>query len=241
MNVNVDIDIDYRHALERCATSLTALQRELLAALATNEEVAAGLLAPLLGVEHHARLNLAISGIAKKLASAVNVEPAEREDGSKRWWQIVATGRQVEGRFYWTIRPALREAVVSLGLVPEGGEVFPEVVDDPGRALVEGGVSRVAVNAYERNPVARRRCIDHYGATCIVCGFDFGIFYGPIGDGVIHVHHLHPLATDGGGPRVVDPVKDLRPVCPNCHVVIHRRDPPLSIAEAQVLVANAAQ
>ncbi len=36
----------------------------------------------------------------------------------------------------------------------------------------------------------------------------------------------------------VDPVKDLRPVCPNCHAMIHRRSPPLSIEELQVLLSG---
>ena len=29
----------------------------------------------------------------------------------------------------------------------------------------------------------------------------------------------------------LDPIRDLRPVCPNCHAVIHRREPPFSIEE----------
>lgn len=35
----------------------------------------------------------------------------------------------------------------------------------------EGAVRKVLVNAYERNPEARRRCIEHYGSDCFVCGF----------------------------------------------------------------------
>ena len=82
------------------------------------------------------------------------------------------------------------------------------------------------MNAYERNPEARRRCIEHYGAKCVVCGFDFGAVYGGVAEGLIHVHHLKPISEVGEG-YVVDPVEDLRPVCPNCHAVIHlRTDPP---------------
>lgn len=235
--MNVDIDIDYDLALARCASTFTTLQSDLLAALATKDAVAAGLIAPLLGLEHHAQLNLAISGIAKKLARAVGIEPPKRADGSNRWWQIVATGRDQGGRFYWMMRPALREAVVRLGLLPDTGELYPEVVGDHGPPLMEGTMSRIVVNAYERNPVARRRCIEHHGSSCTVCGFDFGAFYGPITAGVIHVHHLRPVSSEPGESRVVDPIEDLRPVCPNCHVVLHRREPPLSIDEARALVA----
>jgi HNH endonuclease len=51
----------------------------------------------------------------------------------------------------------------------------------------------------------------------------------------LHVHHLRPL-SQAGGARAVDPVADLRPVCPNCHAVLHRREPVFSIEELRELV-----
>ncbi len=36
-----------------------------------------------------------------------------------------------------------------------------------------------------------------------------------MGEGFIHVHHLKPLSEVGYEYRV-DPIRDLRPVCPNC-------------------------
>ena len=44
--------------------------------------------------------------------------------------------------------------------------------------LTEGAVCQVLVNRYEREPLARQRWIAHYGATCVVCGFNFGAVYG---------------------------------------------------------------
>jgi 5-methylcytosine-specific restriction protein A len=44
--------------------------------------------------------------------------------------------------------------------------------------------------------------------------------YGPEAAGIIHVHHVVPL-SEIGERYEVDPIKDLRPVCPNCHTVIH--------------------
>ena len=35
----------------------------------------------------------------------------------------------------------------------------------------------------------------------------------------------------------IDPIKDLRPVCPNCHSVIHRDASPLSIEQARALLS----
>lgn len=101
--------------------------------------------------------------------------------------------------------------------------------------LYEGTVYQITVNAYERNPEARLKCISHYGSICFICGFNFGKIYGNVGEGIIHVHHLTPLSTIGAEYKV-DPIKDMRPVCPNCHVMIHKKDPPLSVEKVKEMV-----
>lgn len=111
-----------------------------------------------------------------------------------------------------------------------------EIADDT--ALPEGGKRRITINAYERNPKARQACIDYYGTSCVICGFDFLKAYGEVGRGLIHVHHLKPLADIGETYRV-DPINDLRPVCPNCHAIIHRGDPPFSIEQVKHFLQEA--
>jgi predicted restriction endonuclease len=102
--------------------------------------------------------------------------------------------------------------------------------------LWEGGKTRVVVNRYERDALARKQCIEIFGAKCSVCGFDFLKRYGDIGKGFIHVHHLKPLSMIKKEYRV-NPRDDLRPVCPNCHEMLHTRNPePLSIQELQALL-----
>lgn len=88
------------------------------------------------------------------------------------------------------------------------------------------------VNAYERDSRARQRCLEVFGFDCSVCGMNFKKAYGTIGESYIYVHHLSPLANRGEKYEV-DPEKDLRPVCPNCHAMLHRKDPPFSIEELQ--------
>lgn len=97
--------------------------------------------------------------------------------------------------------------------------VLPGELDES-RELREGAVRRIPVNAYERNPTARRLCIERYGSSCAVCGFNFGDVYGELARGFIHVHHLRPL-SEVGEEYQVDTIEDLRPVCPNCHAVLH--------------------
>lgn len=92
----------------------------------------------------------------------------------------------------------------------------------------EGAGKSVIVNRYERDSSARVKCILHYGPKCLVCNMDFERTYGDIGKGFIHVHHQVPISTIGE-EYVLDPIEDLRPLCPNCHAMIHRKNPPVSI------------
>lgn len=105
----------------------------------------------------------------------------------------------------------------------------------PGDAVVEGARKTITINVYERDPSARKRCIDRWGAVCSVCGFEFVALYGELGRGFIHVHHVRPLA-EVGEAYILDPENDLRPVCPNCHAMLHRRRPALSIDELKLLL-----
>jgi 5-methylcytosine-specific restriction enzyme A len=121
------------------------------------------------------------------------------------------------------------------GLRTSGNDLLlPEEIP-PNQDFAEGGPRTVHVNAYERNPQARAACIAHFGLRCAVCGMLMQERYGTIAAGFIHVHHIVPLSKCGPDYRV-SPKKDLRPVCPNCHAVIHRRQPPLSIKTARRIV-----
>lgn len=104
---------------------------------------------------------------------------------------------------------------------------LPEEVVEPNQ-YYEGSVGQIAVNVYERSPEARKRCIDHYGLACVVCGLSFEERYGKAGEGFINIHHLEPLSNIRASYKL-DAIKDLRPVCPNCHAIIHRKSPPYRI------------
>jgi predicted HNH restriction endonuclease len=102
--------------------------------------------------------------------------------------------------------------------------------------LFEGKLLQINVNVYERNLVAKKKCIAHYGTQCVVCGFDFEKSFGKAAKGFIHVHHLVPL-SEISAKYEVDPIKDLRPVCPNCHAVIHLGGKTRTIAEVMEMLA----
>jgi 5-methylcytosine-specific restriction protein A len=98
--------------------------------------------------------------------------------------------------------------------------------------FTEGKTKQVYVNIYERDQNARKKCIEFYGYKCIVCGILLSDKYGLIGQDFIHVHHIKELSTIKK-EYTVNPIDDLRPLCPNCHAMIHRRVPAYSIEELQ--------
>ena len=103
------------------------------------------------------------------------------------------------------------------------------------KTYTEGTPNQISVTKYERNPFARKKCLEHFGYACVVCDFNFEKTYGQVGKGFIHVHHLTQVATVGQTYEI-DPIKDLRPVCPNCHSIIHRQKIPLTIEEVRILI-----
>lgn len=88
--------------------------------------------------------------------------------------------------------------------------------------IKEGSVVKVYVNRYERSSIARNKCLEYYGNCCQICDFDFKSVYGDLGEGFIHVHHIVPLGEINAEYQV-DYKKDLIPVCPNCHAMLHRK------------------
>ncbi len=113
---------------------------------------------------------------------------------------------------------------------------LPEEVAET-NTFVEGAVRQVIVNAYERDPDARQRCIEAHGTACCICGFSFGTVYGAEAEGYIQVHHLRPL-SERSREYVVDAVADLRPVCPNCHAVVHLGGRCRSIEEVRQVIED---
>ncbi len=113
-------------------------------------------------------------------------------------------------------------------------EVLPEEISDA-ESVTEGAKKTVTVNVYERDPNARRKCLKHWGTICVICNFNFELVFGALGRGFIHVHHLKPLA-EVGEEYELDPISDLRPVCPNCHAMLHRKRPAISISELKALL-----
>lgn len=115
----------------------------------------------------------------------------------------------------------------------------PEEVHQP-NIYQEGATKKVSVNVYERNAEARNKCLAEHGYACKVCMFNFADKYGELGKNFIHVHHLVPL-SEIKAEYSLDPIKDLIPVCPNCHAMLHKTQPPVSIEKLKELIRKIAR
>ncbi|MDC0048736.1 HNH endonuclease [Verrucomicrobia bacterium] len=94
----------------------------------------------------------------------------------------------------------------------------------------EGEITQAFVTSRERKKTNRVMCIALHGNKCGVCGFEPSNFYSDKVNGIIEVHHIEPL-SELNAPRIYDPLKDLIPLCPNCHRAIHKSVPALSLDE----------
>jgi predicted HNH restriction endonuclease len=123
-------------------------------------------------------------------------------------------------------------------LLDSGEEVDQEVqVTSINERFVEGRLVDVVMQRRERNEAARTACLAVYGYNCVVCGINLKARYAGLPIEVIHVHHEEPL-SQSDGERGFDPVATMKPVCPNCHAVIHSRNPPYPISEVKQMVTG---
>lgn len=162
-----------------------------------------------------------------QMASRLHKNPPQSSLTIGEWgvWEANATG--VGGEFV-------------LGVLPPSLVHTPTISDATrGSTLSEGALKTVELTLYERNAEARKLCIAHYGPTCQACGMNYEDKYGSIGTDLIHVHHVTPLSAIGEAYQV-DPIRDLIPLCATCHHVVHRRDPPYSVAEMRAAITTQA-
>jgi 5-methylcytosine-specific restriction protein A len=72
---------------------------------------------------------------------------------------------------------------------------------------------------------------------CSACGFDFNQVYGDLGKGYIECHHTVPISEYAD--RKTTKISELALVCSNCHAMLHRRRPWLSIWDLSAAIKPA--
>ena len=122
---------------------------------------------------------------------------------------------------------------------PSGGAELAgeeDIPEDPGDTLPEGAIRSIRVNQHERNPRNRTKAIERHGVRCFGCEREMTELYGAIAAGYIHIHHMKPLGQSSS--QAAPDINDLIPLCPNCHAVVHLKDPPLTIRRLKELIAS---
>lgn len=108
------------------------------------------------------------------------------------------------------------------GIPQQAVETAQTTGEDPAQLFTEGAQYGITADRYERSRSARQACLQANGTVCAICGFDFAKAYGTEFAGIIQVHHITPI-SEIGHEHQMDPVHDLIPVCPNCHVALHSK------------------
>lgn len=104
--------------------------------------------------------------------------------------------------------------------------------------LSEGAQKTLCTKRYERSKKARQACLAYHGYSCKICGMNFELMYGSKFRDIIEVHHIVPISQIRKS-YIVDPVKDLVPVCPNCHAALHSKpNGTYTVAELQSMIRN---
>jgi 5-methylcytosine-specific restriction enzyme A len=200
---------------------------------APNRTLTATMMANAMGYDHYSAANLQYGILGGLVGDKLGWNPLPEykvnvlvefgePDESGRDWQ-------------WKMKPAVSEAIELLRWTEEQ-HTMPEEIDEI-EPIYEGAKRKISVNAYERSNIARKECLLHYGCKCTACDLNLFDYYGEIAQGRIHVHHLKPLSEINSEYKI-DPIADLRPVCPNCHYIIHLKAPPYSIEEVRELIKS---
>lgn len=96
----------------------------------------------------------------------------------------------------------------------------------------EGRITTRCIQTRERSSKLRMIAIEHFTHNnmicCDCCGFNFPKVYGTTyGKDCIEIHHIKPIFQYQGEKFeqvVTNALKNLLPVCPNCHRVIHKNN-----------------
>ena len=110
--------------------------------------------------------------------------------------------------------------------------------DDDESAFPEGGKKYKLHHSLERDSALTRkakllRLLKTGKLECEVCHFDFALVYGDHGEGFIEAHHKVPVSQLDGKSKTR--VSDLALVCSNCHRMLHRGKPLLTVDELKGL------
>lgn len=126
------------------------------------------------------------------------------------------------------------ELLVHYSQIPDNLLDDAKLSDQNQKEFEEGFTRQIVKESRLRNRNVIQLAKQKHGTKCMICTFDFGKTYGFHGKDFIEMHHLHPLYL---GKRKTT-VKDLVPVCANCHRMLHKGNTLLSPADLKKIMAR---
>ena len=114
------------------------------------------------------------------------------------------------------------------------------VLDDS--IVREGQLMTRSVEYRTRSRELRNTAVEYYSESgrirCLACYFEFARAYQAIGEGVIQIHHIKPVSFMRGEPLSrEDALANVRPLCANCHQMVHTKTPPIPICDLRSMVS----
>lgn len=167
-------------------------------------------------------------------------------DNYRRVWRETPVLRYYANSIVTTALIVVLQTVIAVAvalrtLMQDAGKTLDDSVQivRMGTLFVEGSTKDVVMQLHERSSKARQACLAHYGYNCFVCGENLRLRYSGLPMELIHIHHEIPLSSVVGA-NTVDPINDMKPLCPNCHAVAHARSTPYSVAELKRMLSGEA-
>jgi 5-methylcytosine-specific restriction protein A len=175
-------------------------------------------------------LNGEFGKLAHRVYTMLGRPPVDQQEPSQWCSELVEFKWSADG-WIWIAQERFIDALERIFMDEvETGNIHTET-------FFEGRRTQREITVFERSRSAREACLKEFGRRCFICKFDFGKTYGSRFATKIHVHHLEPVASRRT-MHELDAKRDLRPVCPNCHYVLHLKDPPYTVTQVQHFFRN---
>lgn len=176
------------------------------------------------------------NGVSMKLMNFRRLDPAYEGKGLERGGK----GEEEVWRVFADKPKELSKIAEAIKSSISTDQQFPNYVGDlDDEDAAEGRVLTRTHKVRERNPkiVKRKKekfLKDHGKLFCEACEFDFSKAYGSHGDGYIECHHTKPVSELLPDGRTK--LSDLVVLCANCHRMVHRIRPWLTVEELKEIV-----
>lgn len=179
-------------------------------------------------------------GVVMKMMNFRSVDPAFTSNGGKGLDGASKLDKAIWAEFY--------EKPLELAIAAEAiredtiANMDEDTLDDvQSYQAKEGKVSYRYHRTLERDrkvvAIRKANALKLHGKLeCEGCGFDFAETYGPRGHGFIEAHHTNPVHAMSEGD--VTTPEDLALICSNCHRMIHKAKPWLTVPELKALLAG---